>query len=77
MDTYLVTLAARNGGGGQRILVQDKNPELDWQDWVDAKADTFVPPLNIEDPVVVHAHKLRIKRPLPRTTMTQAIKASA
>lgn len=61
MDVYLVTLADREGGAGQRVLVQDKNPDLDWQDWIDSA--TFDPPLTISNPVVVNAHKLRIKRP--------------
>lgn len=61
MDTYLVTLADRDTGADQRVLVQDKNPDRDWQEWVDSA--TFEPPLTISNPRVMHVHKLRIKRP--------------
>lgn len=70
MDTYLVTLADPASGEDQRVLVQDRNPERDWQEWVNTAS--FDPPLTIVNPRVVHVHKLRIKRPIGRTLMPQA-----
>ena len=72
MDTYLVTLADPASGEDQRVLVQDRNPDRDWQEWIDDKAATFDPPLTISNPRVMNVHKLRIKRPVGRTLMPQA-----
>ena len=72
MDTYLVTLVDRKTNKDQRVLVQDKNPDRDWQEWIDSKASTFDPPLTISNPRVMNVHKLKVKRPVGRTLMPQA-----
>ncbi len=71
MDTYLVTLADPASGEDQRVLVQDRNPDRDWQEWVDTA--TFEPPLTISNPRVLGVRKLRTKRPVGRTLMPQAV----
>lgn len=70
MDTYLVTLADPASGEDQRVLVQDRNPDRDWQEWVNTAH--FEPPLTISNPKVMHVHKLKVKRPVGRTLMPQA-----
>ncbi|AON96873.1 hypothetical protein BI081_gp234 [Mycobacterium phage Tonenili] len=81
MNTYLVRLADRHTGEGQRILVQDRNPSADpatalddMQHWVDSHKGLFDPPLAIDDPVVIDMHLLKIKRPA-RTVLPTATRA--
>lgn len=57
MNTYLVRLASRGTGAGQRILVRAENPD-GMQEFVDTIDD-----LVISDPVVISVHELRTKRP--------------
>ncbi|AEL97782.1 hypothetical protein SEA_FLUDD_112 [Mycobacterium phage Fludd] len=78
MNTYLVRLADRHTGEGQRILVQDRNPSTDpatalddMQRWVDAHKESFDPPLQIADPMVIDIHLLKMKRPA-RTVLPTA-----
>jgi hypothetical protein len=71
VDTYLVRLCDRKTGEGQQVLVQDKNPDRDWQEWIDSAAASFDPPLTISNPKVMHAHRLRMKRPV-KTVLPQA-----
>jgi hypothetical protein len=66
MNTYLVTLADRETGEDQRILVQSRN-DNDMQEFVDS--DEVRPTLQVKNPVVISIHQLRIKRPLPKTTL--------
>ena len=60
MNTYLVTLADRNTGEDQRILVQSTNDD-NMQEFV--LSDAVLPTLRLTDPVVVAIHQLRIRRP--------------
>lgn len=60
MNTYLVTLADRNTGKDQRILVQSANDDS-MQEFVNS--DDVRPTLLLADPVVIAIHQLRIKRP--------------
>jgi hypothetical protein len=60
MNTYLVTLADRNTGADQRILVQSADSD-NMQDFV--TSDKVLPTLSLTDPVVIAIHQLRIKRP--------------
>ena len=82
MNTFLVRLADRKTGEGQRILVQDKSPSDpshvidDMQTWLDAHKDRFDPPLLLDDPVVVDVHLLKIKR-TPKTVFPTATKSMA
>lgn len=76
MITYLVRLADRTTGEGQRILVYDKNPDLDMQSWIDTNKGDFVPPLLIDDPVVMTVHELKIKRPVGKTALSTATKVA-
>lgn len=71
MEQYLVRLVDRKTGEGQQVLVQDRNPDRDWQEWIDSAADSFDPPLTISNPRVVHTHRLRMKRPV-KTVLSQA-----
>lgn len=71
VDTYLVRLADRETGEGQQVLVQDKNPNRDWQEWIDSAADSFDPPLTVHNPRVMHVQRLRLKRPV-KTVLPQA-----
>lgn len=71
MNTYLVTLADRNTGEDQRILVQSKTSD-DMQDFIDS--DAVRPTLRLGEPVVVAIHQLRIKRPPVRTVMASLIR---
>lgn len=64
MDTYLVRLADRETGEGQMVLVQDKNPDRDWQEWVDNRSASFDPPLTVSNPRVMHVQRLHLKRPV-------------
>lgn len=66
MNTYLVTLADRNTGKHQRILVQSAT-EDGMQAFVES--DEVLPTLGVADPVVIAVHRLRVKRPLPRTNL--------
>ena len=67
MNTYLVTLADRETGKDQRILVRSWNDD-NMQKFVDS--DEVRSTLLLENPVVIAVHQLRIKRPLPKTTMS-------
>lgn len=66
MHTYLVTLADRNTGQDQRILVQSTNSD-DMQEFVES--EEVRPTLLLADPVVIAVHQLRIKRPPQRTVL--------
>lgn len=72
MDTYLVRLADPETGEGQQVLVQDRNPDRDWQEWIDSCAHAFQPPLKIANPKVMYVQKLHMKRPV-RTVLPQAV----
>ena len=65
MNTYLVTLADRNTGKDQRILVQSESSD-NMQEFVDS--DQVRPTLTLETPVVIAIHQLRVRRPY-RTVM--------
>lgn len=71
MNTYLVTLADRNTGKHQRILVQSET-ENGMQEFVDSDEVSLV--LEIGSPVVIAVHRLHIKRPAPRTTLPQLVR---
>lgn len=64
MDAYLVTLVDRETGDDQRVIVYDRNPGRDWQEWIDTQGHTLVPALTIANPVVIGARRLPIKRPV-------------
>lgn len=66
MNTYLVTLADRNTGQDQRILVQSSNSE-GMQEFIDS--DEIKPTLKLASPVVIAVHQLRVKRPYTNTVM--------
>lgn len=68
--TYLVTLADRDTGKDQRILVRSECSD-GMQEFVE-RAD-LTPPLEISHPVVIGIRELDLKRPLPRTTLTEFI----
>jgi len=61
--TYLVTLADRESGKDQRILVQSECSD-GMQEFVDTLSD-----LTINNPVVINVAELPIKRPLPKTNL--------
>lgn len=65
LNTYLVTLADRNTGEDQRILVQSSNSD-NMQEFVES--DSVLPSLKISHPVVIAVHQLRVNRP-HRTTL--------
>jgi len=65
--TYLVSLADRDTGKDQRILVRAENPD-GMQEFVERP--DLDPPLTISNPVVIAIKELNIKRPLPRTNLT-------
>jgi hypothetical protein len=67
MNTFLVTLADRNTGQDQRILVQSANSE-NMQEFVDSAE--VRPTLRLDEPVVIAIHQLRVKRPPNRTVLT-------
>ena len=71
MNTYLVTLADRNTGQDQRILVQSENDD-NMQGFVES--DEVRPTLLVADPVVIAIHKLRVKRPPLHTVMSSLIR---
>jgi hypothetical protein len=71
MNTYLVTLADRNTGQDQRILVQSKNSD-GMQEFVDS--EKVLTTLNITNPVVIAIHQLRIKRPVLKVTMPSLVR---
>lgn len=72
MNTYLVSLADRNTGKDQRILVQSED-DNGMQEFVES--DAVRPTLALTDPVVVAINQLRVKRPyktvLPALEKTQ------
>lgn len=72
MNTYLVTLADRNTGKDQRILVQSLSSD-NMQEFVDS--DQVRPTLSLADPVVVAIHQLRVKRPPMHSVMPVVQKA--
>jgi len=65
--TYLVSLADRDTGKDQRILVRSDNPD-GMQAFVERP--DLDPPLTISNPVVIAIKELNIKRPLPRTNLS-------
>ena len=71
MNTYLVTLADRNTGADQRILVQSANDD-NMQEFV--TSDAVLPTLIIADPVVIAIHQLRIKRPYTNTVLPSLVR---
>ena len=71
MNTYLVTLADRNTGQDQRILVQSENSD-GMQEFVDS--EKVLTTLNITNPVVIAIHQLRIKRPVLKVTMPSLVR---
>jgi hypothetical protein len=71
MNTYLVTLADRETGKDQRILVQSRNDD-NMQEFVDS--DEVLPTLLLKNPVVVAIHQLRVKRPPLHTVMPTLIR---
>jgi hypothetical protein len=71
MNTYLVTLADRNTGKDQRILVQSED-DVKMQEFVES--DEVRPALLVADPVVIAIHQLRIKRPPPKITIPSLIR---
>lgn len=75
MDTYMVTLADRETGQDQRILVRTNNPD-NMQEWIDAKSGDFQPPLKFASPRVIGVRKLPMKRP-HKTVLTTAVKVPA
>ena len=60
MNTYLVTLADRNTGEDQRILVQSADSN-NMQEFITSAE--VLPTLHLADPVVIAIHQLRVKRP--------------
>jgi len=71
MNTYLVTLADRNTGKHQRILVQSETDE-GMQEFVES--DEVRPTLGVGDPAVIAVHKLQVKRPARGTVMPSLIR---
>lgn len=70
MNTYLVTLADRNTGEDQRILVESTD-DNNMQEFVTSEA--VLPTLRLAEPVVIAIHQLRIKRP-HRTTLPSLVR---
>lgn len=66
MNTFLVTLADRNTGEHQRILVQSANDDK-MQEFVES--DQVLPALHLTAPVVIAIHQLRVKRPARGTVL--------
>ena len=71
MNVYLVTLADRNTGADQRILVQSTS-DRSMQEFV--TSDAVRPTLTISDPVVIAIHQLRIKRPYTNTVLPSLVR---
>lgn len=71
MNTYLVTLADRHTGRDQRILVRSDNDD-DMQSFVES--DQVRPALRLEDPVVIAVHRLRVRRPVSKTVLTNLVR---
>lgn len=71
MNTYLVTLADRNTGADQRILVQSADSD-NMQEFV--TSDEVLPTLTLADPVVIAIHQLRIKRPYRNTVLPSLVR---
>lgn len=71
MNTYLVTLADRNTGADQRILVQSADSD-NMQEFV--TSDAVLPTLALSDPVVIAIHQLRIKRPYSNTVLPSLVR---
>lgn len=71
MNTYLVTLADRTTGKDQRILVQSAD-DKNMQEFVSSEEVRSC--LSISEPVVISIHRLRIRRPAPRTTLPSLIR---
>lgn len=60
MNQYLVTLADRNTGEDQRIIVRSADDD-GMQEFV--TSDAVLPSLRLTEPVVIAIHQLHIKRP--------------
>lgn len=71
MNTYLVTLADRNTGADQRILVQSTD-DSNMQEFV--TSDAVLPTLALTEPVVIAIHQLRVKRPYTNTVLTSLVR---
>ena len=71
MNTYLVTLADRNTGKDQRILVQSTTDD-NMQEFV--TSDAVLPTLALTDPVVIAVHQLRIRRPYTNTVLPSLVR---
>lgn len=71
MNTYLVTLADRNTGADQRILVQSAD-DTNMQEFV--TSDAVLPTLALADPVVIAIHQLRVKRPYTNTVLPSLVR---
>jgi hypothetical protein len=67
MNTYLVTLADRNTGEQQRILVQSRTDD-GMQDFIDSPE--VKPTLDVDDALIIAIHQLRVKRPARGTVLT-------
>lgn len=71
MNVYLVTLADRHTGQDQRVLVQSPNSD-NMQEFIES--DEVLSSLELEHPVVIAIHQLRIKRPIRNTTMPSLVR---
>lgn len=71
MNTYLVTLADRSTGKDQRILVQSTTDE-GMEEFINSPA--VLPTLDVEEPVVIAIHKLRVKRPARGTVIPSLVR---
>ena len=71
MNTYLVTLADRNTGKQQRILVQSTTDE-GMEEFVNS--DGVLPTLELDEPAVVAIHRLRVKRPARGTVLPSLVR---
>ena len=71
MNTYLVTLADRNTGKQQRILVQSRT-EDGMQEFIESPG--VIGTLSLESPTVIAVHRLRVRRPIRGTVMQSLVR---
>jgi hypothetical protein len=71
MNTYLVTLADRSTGKQQRILVQSRTDE-GMEEFI--RSPEVLPTLELDDPVVIAIHQLRVKRPIRGTVLSSLVR---
>lgn len=71
MNTYLVTLADRRTGKQQRILVQSTTEE-GMEGFVNSPE--VLPTLELDDPMVMAIHRLRVKRPARGTVLPHLVR---